>query len=324
MKIHDPLYGTFDLESVLAELIHTKPMQRLKHIHQGGASYLVNPKWNVTRFPHSVGVMLLIKKLGGPIEEQIAGLLHDVSHTAFSHVADFVFENEEQDFHEQIFEKILMSSEIPAVLEKHGFQLEDILPVEKWPLLEQPLPALCADRVDYTLRDLSAYGMIPLEEASKFADELRVFEGQICVSSIEAAEWFTKAYYKEVIDFFLHPLNVYGYAVLTDILKTGLEKNVIVQDDFLLQDDVVWEKILHSEEAEMKRKANLLHEGIQVIEDEQDYTIHQKKKLRMINPDVLVNDAKLQKATELSEKVAALNEAALKKSLKGTFVKVLK
>ena len=37
--------------------------------------------------------MLLIKKLGGSVEEQIAGLLHDVSHTAFSHVIDYVFDN---------------------------------------------------------------------------------------------------------------------------------------------------------------------------------------------------------------------------------------
>lgn len=50
----------------------------------------MNKEWNVTRFDHSVGVMLLVKKLGGSVEEQIAGLLHDVSHTAFSHVVDYV------------------------------------------------------------------------------------------------------------------------------------------------------------------------------------------------------------------------------------------
>jgi len=50
-----------------------------------------------TRFDHSVGVMLLIRKLGAGsspasalLKEQVAALLHDVSHTAFSHVIDYV------------------------------------------------------------------------------------------------------------------------------------------------------------------------------------------------------------------------------------------
>ncbi|AIE78503.1 Deoxyguanosinetriphosphate triphosphohydrolase [Bacillus cereus] len=86
MIISDVLYREFEVDQIVEELIVSKSVQRLKGMHQNGASYLINGKWNVTRFDHSVGVMLLIKKLGGSVEEQIAGLLHDVSHTAFSHV----------------------------------------------------------------------------------------------------------------------------------------------------------------------------------------------------------------------------------------------
>ena len=48
MRIEDKIYGEFEVEGVLEELINTKVVQRLKNIHQGGASYLVNPNWNVT------------------------------------------------------------------------------------------------------------------------------------------------------------------------------------------------------------------------------------------------------------------------------------
>ncbi|MFP9052094.1 HD domain-containing protein, partial [Enterococcus faecalis] len=99
MEISDIIYGQHHIDGVLEELIKSAPVQRLKGIYQGGASFLVNRKWNVTRYEHSIGVMLLIKKLGGTIEEQIAGLLHDVSHTAFSHVVDVVFENQAEDYH---------------------------------------------------------------------------------------------------------------------------------------------------------------------------------------------------------------------------------
>lgn len=281
----------------------------------------MNPKWNVTRFEHSVGVMLLIKKLGGSIEEQIAGLLHDISHTAFSHVIDFVLDNPEQDFHDQIFEKVIQSSEIPSVLQKHGFNLLSILPIEKWSLLEQPLPSLCADRIDYTLRDLSTYNMISLDEACKFVDELKVIDSKICLKTVKAAEWCVKAYYTEVIDFFLHPLNVYGYAILTDILKIAMAKQIIHMDDLLSDDETVWKKVIDSKDHELLQKMKGI--GKKMTNDEGDYDIHQKKKVRIIDPFVLVGNGRIKKATELSTKVRELNEYALEKSLKGTFVRVL-
>ena len=46
--ISEKLYGEFELEKVLEDLILSKPVQRSKGIHQGGASYLVNEndsKW---------------------------------------------------------------------------------------------------------------------------------------------------------------------------------------------------------------------------------------------------------------------------------------
>ena len=62
MFIYDEIYGEFEVDKVLEELILSRPVQRLKEIHQGGASYLVNEKWNVTRFDHSIGTMLTTKQ----------------------------------------------------------------------------------------------------------------------------------------------------------------------------------------------------------------------------------------------------------------------
>ena len=60
MYLKDYLYGEYIVEPVIEEVINTKEVQRLKNIHQGGASYLVNPNCNVSRYEHSIGVMLLI------------------------------------------------------------------------------------------------------------------------------------------------------------------------------------------------------------------------------------------------------------------------
>ncbi|MBC5635303.1 HD domain-containing protein [Ornithinibacillus sp. BX22] len=323
MIIYDEIYGEFEVDGVLEELILSKPVQRLKGIHQGGASYLVKEEWDETRFSHSVGVMLLIRKLGGSIEEQIAGLLHDVSHTAFSHVIDFVFENKEEDYHEKIYSSVVENSEIPNILMKHGYHYEDLLLDEtKWTLLEQPAPELCADRVDYTLRDMYAYGNITLEEVNRFLDNVVVVEGKMYLQNIEIAEWFVETYYKEVIDFFMDPLNIYGYDILAKALKRSLEKNIINLDDFLGTDEDVIKKIKLSEDQDVLQFMRRLHFNVKVKEDRQHYDIHRKNKVRMIDPSIYMN-GELIPSSELSESVRNMGRAAYEKANRGMYVKII-
>src|SRR5215472_6481533 len=151
--IHDQILGTHQInEPILIDLLQSSAITRLQGIHQAGGSYLVRARRDRSRYEHVVGVMLLIRMLGGSLEEQIAGLLHDVSHTAFSHVADQVFQRLADDYHEQHFQRLVLRSDIPVVLERHGISLGEIFEMERWSLLDQPLPDLCADRIDYTLR----------------------------------------------------------------------------------------------------------------------------------------------------------------------------
>lgn len=322
MKVKDVIYGEYMIDGVLEELILSKPVQRLKGIYQGGASYLVNEKWNVTRYEHSIGVMLLIKILGGSLEEQIAGLLHDISHTAFSHVIDFVFENNEEDYHEKIYNRVIVDSEIPRILEKHGYNYKDILDGSKWTLLEQPAPELCADRVDYTLRDMYQYGYISLKEVKNFLEHLTVVNGRLYPRDIETAEWFVKTYYKEVIDFFMNPLNIYGYDILAKILKLALDKNIINLDDLLGVDEGIMLILNSSEDPEIENLLKRIHRNVHVIEDKNDYDLHRKNKVRLIDPSVPYEN-KLVRASSLSANVKNMTEEAYQKAINGMYVKVI-
>jgi uncharacterized protein len=323
LKVTDIIYGDYIVEGVLEELIMSKPVQRLKGIYQGGASYLVNENWNVTRYEHSIGVMLLIRKLGGSLEEQIAGLLHDISHTAFSHVIDFVLENKEEDYHEKIIERVIVNSEIPSILKKHGYDYKDILLDDsKWTLLEQPAPELCADRVDYTLRDMYRYGHISLEEVKHFLDHLTVINGKMYPKDIETAEWFVETYYKEVIDFFMNPLNVYGYDMLAKTIKLALDKNVIRLNDLLGTDESVLNTLLSSEDREIRSLLKKIHRHVHVKEDQNDYDFHRKNKMRLIDPSVPYKN-KLVRASTLSTKVKSMGKQAYQKAVNGMYVKVI-
>ncbi|WP_375200651.1 HD domain-containing protein [Lysinibacillus sp. RS11] len=323
MFISDYIYGQFEIEDVLEELISSKPMQRLKGIHQGGASYLVNSQWNVTRYEHSVGVMLLIKQLGGSLEEQIAGLLHDVSHTAFSHVIDFVLDHDAEDYHEEIFMDVLRNSEIPMILKKYNYNYEHILlNSSKWTLLEQPAPDLCADRVDYTLRDMYKYGQVSLEDIQKFLNDIIIFQGKMCLQSIERAEWFVKTYYQEVLDFFMDPLNIYAYHKLAQTLKLSLEKKVLTLTDFLKEDNELIEQMRSSNDIQVQSLLKQLHPCVKVRVDHTEFDIHQKNKVRLIDP-LLYMGNKLLKASDLSEEVKKMNADAKEKFKQGMFVKIL-
>ncbi|UTR17032.1 HD domain-containing protein [Salipaludibacillus sp. LMS25] len=323
MIVTDPLYGSFNVDKVLANMIESEPVQRLKGIHQGGASYLVNRDWNVTRYEHSLGTMLLVKYLGGSLEEQIAALLHDVSHTAFSHVIDAVFEHDQEDYHEKIYAQVIEKSDLPIILSQHGYDYKELLfDHGQWQLLEQPAPTLCADRVDYTLRDMYTYGHVKKEDVTKFIADLTVVEGEIAVKTVSSAEWFVSTYFKEVIGFFMHPLNVYGYETLAVLLKTALTANILTEDDFLDDDARVMAKLTASSNVDIQTQLSRLHRHVTVVEDGDDYTFYRKNKVRLIDP-LVYTDGRLKPVSHLSEKAKSMINQTKEKALAGSYVKVI-
>lgn len=323
MLINDYLYGKFTIEPIFQELINSNAVQRLKHIHQNGASYLINPNWNVSRYEHSIGVMLLIRKLGGSIEEQIAGLLHDVSHTAFSHVIDTAMNNSKENYHELIFEKVVKDSDIPSILIKYGFDYKYILQDEsKWTILEKPAPDLCADRIDYTLRDMFRYGYIDKNSIDNFLNSLAVIDGNIILTSISSAEWFVNTYYTEVIGFFMNPLNIYASQKLSHALRLALKNGVITLDDFLKTDNEVLSKLKNSSFNEITETLNSITPDVKLVTDNSNYHMHQINKLRVVNPYVIIDNS-LIRISQISSKVKDLNESATAKSKEGVYIRVL-
>lgn len=322
MQLIDEIYGTFEIEPILEALIKSKPVQRLKGIHQGGASYLVNSAWNGTRYEHSIGTMLLIRLLGGSIEEQIAGLLHDVSHTAFSHVVDFALGLEAEDYHEVIYEELILSSDISMLLEDAGYNVHDLLFNEsRWTILEQSAPKLCADRVDYTLRDQFKCGVISVEDIQNFLKELTIHQGEIVMTSLVGAEWFVEVYYKEVIDYFMHPLNVYAYHNLSQAIQKALACEDLQLSDLLKNDEDVLNLLKQSQSSDVLESLNRLNKKVNLIEDEMDFDLYQKHKVRMIDPGFLIENRRYH-SSEKSKRIQVMGEEALRKATKGIYLKI--
>jgi len=233
--INDILYGNFKIPSLFSALLETPTLKRLARVHQSGAVFLVNEKIKHHRLEHSIGVMLLIRKLGGSELEQIAGLLHDLSHTAFSHVGDYIMGNDDESYHEQLFQERLLNSEIPSLLAQYGYQVADIIQRD-FSILEQPLPYLCADRVDYTLRDAFHFGLISRKAALDFVAQLELNENKIILKNEEQAAWITELSKQLNDDIYQHPRYVFVNTQLAALIKDLLNQGLLTQQD-LFQDD---------------------------------------------------------------------------------------
>ena len=143
MRYYDRVYGEFEIdEPVILEIINSDSLQRLKGIDQAGYYQMwVRPSDEISeldhsRFAHSMGVFLLLRQFDASIEEQIAGLIHDVSHSAFSHCIDYILDvgsEQEHSHQDKVFEDFVKTTAIPEVLQKYGFDPDYILNEKNFP-----------------------------------------------------------------------------------------------------------------------------------------------------------------------------------------------
>ena len=287
MLISDKVYGTFDLtEPVLLELINSKPLQRLKGISQYGLPPEMYHHKGFSRYDHCVGVMLLLRKLGASIEEQVAGLLHDLSHTAFSHVVDWVVGNQiAEDYQDQMHQKIIMDSDIPGILLKYGFEVSTVLDYHNYPLLEQPAPGLCADRIAYALREFLDWA-VP-EIAPVCVSALIQQNHKIVFSSRDAADQFARAFLKCQTEHWGAAETCLRYHLLAEALKTAIAAKVISFDDLYQDDRYVLKKLKQSTNSTIQRSLALLSGQLHftVNPENQQYSFH--KKFRYVDPEFL-------------------------------------
>jgi HD superfamily phosphohydrolase len=240
MRWNDRVYGESSLDDPgLVRLVATPTFQRLKGIKQAGPSAFAHPFKTVTRFEHSLGVYALLTRLGAPLRERVAGLLHDVSHTAFSHAVDFLFASEEQDHHESLKPLFLNRPDLRQALDALGFAPEEFYDDSIYGLLERPLPDLCGDRIDYFLRDGLAVGVVTAEAARGFLDHLVVADGRICLDSVPVARDAVARFAAMNRRWWAGPEESYIYNQFADALRLALASGALRKDDLLADDEHV-------------------------------------------------------------------------------------
>jgi HD superfamily phosphohydrolase len=175
------LYGVEVIEEpLILELLASPAMQRLKEIDQSGIVHYYGKVGPYSRYDHSLGVFLLLKRLHVPLQEQVAGLLHDVSHTVFSHTGDWLFfqGSHEHSYQDDIHAWYLERQGIESIVAKYGMTLKEALAKGNgYTALEQELPDVCADRLEYNLFTGHLTGLLTDQDVNRILTDLHFEDG---------------------------------------------------------------------------------------------------------------------------------------------------
>jgi HD superfamily phosphohydrolase len=290
MNYQDAVYGSVNIvEPVLLDLMVSAAMQRLKGVQQHGISGLIGITQPISRFEHSLGAMLLVRRLGTTLEEQIAAMLHDVSHTVFSHVIDYVFDgHDSQSYHDEKKAEYVAQTDIPELLAGHGYEWHDFVHEENFPLLEQPAPRLCADRLDYFLRDSRALGLAATADIRFALDHLVVADGRMATDNLQAAQWLGYTYMMADDASWSNFREVGVYELMAQALKIALEIGLISEADFWRTDQPVWDILQAHPDPQLQEVLRLVSPHTQFVWDEMNPTFYVSTKIRSIDPDVMV------------------------------------
>lgn len=315
MIITDKVYKSVNIDDlVLIDLLKTKVLLRLKKIAQFG---LPNKYYHVngySRFEHSVGVMILLRKLGASLEEQIAGLLHDVSPTAFSHTVDWVIGNEgKEDFQDKRQIEFVNDPELINIFAKYGYDPKRVLNLSKFKLLDREIPDLCADRVDYALRQM------PAKIVKSLLPHLKVARNRIVFDSKNPAQEFANKFLNLQIVHWGGFESTTRWHILANLLKRALNLNIIKFDDFYTYDDLVIKKIIKSKNIELNKLLNVLkNKSLSHLPKSNKV---QNKKFRYVDPSFL-EDGKLIRLSDVDDKFKDLIKKAKLENIKGVILPI--
>jgi len=325
MKIIDNVYGEQIIDKeIIKKLIKTKEMQRLRNVHQHGTWHFIDPKFDTSRFEHSLGVFFLLRRFNASFEEQIAGLLHDISHFAFSHVMDYVFnENSSQEVAEKFHSEIIKKSSIPSILKENKIDINFILDKHNFKILERDLPDICADRLDYFFRDSIVFGSASRSFVNLMLNSLLVRGEEFVINNEKNAKQIAYSYLKTSRNMWVNPLQSASYQVLADTIKIALEKEIIKENDFYSTDNELLKKLIKSKDNKILQMLKIL-KSLNIKEGtKDDYDFHTTGKARFIDPKFLDNN-KVRRISEVDKQFKKDIKEFQEWVKKGFYIKIIR
>lgn len=179
-----------DYPSWIDDYINTDEMQRIGKISLNcGTDYskFFNNKYWYSNLDHSIGVALIIWHFTHDQKQTLAGLFHDIATPVFKHCIDFMNHDSEkqESTEERTLDIIKNSKQIINLLKRDNISLENISDYKLYPIADNNLPKLSADRLEYNFScGLSFTSIWTLDEIKETYNNLIIVKNEDGIDEI--------------------------------------------------------------------------------------------------------------------------------------------
>lgn len=263
-RVRDPIHNLISFSSedddqLLAKLVDTQPLQRLRRIRQLGFSEFVYPGATHTRFSHALGAMQMARRMLSAFEKNgvivadknhstmkkatvAAALLHDVGHGPYSHVFEELSEHVGQKKgHEEYTTELIKAPEISALLKEHGVydEVTDFFDKESdyTPYSAIISSQMDCDRLDFLARDRYFTGIqssiidlewlfdsLTIDKVNTGEDDTEKYSFVVESKGLRVVEEFVISYMKMYNDVYFHKTTRAVQHMVVDAITEVLDK----------------------------------------------------------------------------------------------------
>lgn len=294
----------------LKDYIDTKPMQRIGKIGCScGCDYtkLFKNQFFYSNLEHSIGTALIIWHFTKDKKQTLAGLFHDIATPVFKHTIDFMNgDHEKQESTEELTTHMIKSSvEIRKLLERDQILVEEVDNYHQYPIADNDIPKLSADRLEYTFANAFYFKPIwNLADVKQMYDNIEIQtneEGiqELGFKDIKIAEKFVKGA-SQMWPMWISSKGKVTMQFLTDTIQEMKNKHLItIEELYTLSEKEIIQKMKYCPDQHIshcfRQFQNLteVHESNQPVENK--YCIGVKTKRRYIIP--LVQNIRIDKVS---------------------------
>ena len=222
-------------------MVDTPAYQRLRWIRQLGPTNLVYPGANHTRHEHCMGTCHVVGRIADSIgldshDKQlasVAGLLHDLGHSPFSHLGDEVAGLED---HVIRTTKLVSDAEISDILSEEGIDSKEINEIIQGAHKLGPLVSgdLDGDRLDYLVRDAHYTGVSTGVDAGRLITTMAMVDENLVVhqGGLPAVEALLTARFAMYPTVYFHSFVRGAELMLARAANSAISSNKFTYDDF--------------------------------------------------------------------------------------------
>lgn len=295
-----------EIPDFLYDYIDTPEMQKQKGISVScGTIYskMYDLIW-YSSLDHSVATSLIVWHFTKDKKQTLAALFHDIATPVFKHCIDFMNKDYEiQESTEELTTKIIRNSKrITELLENDKIKVEEVDNYHIYPIADNNIPKLSADRLEYTFSNgLGAtekiWGLKEIEKIYKNIEIQKNEEGieELGFRDIQIAEEFVhKMSILSVL--YIRNKTIFSIQFLADVMKKMYESNLItINDLYNLSEKEIIEKIENCDKDNINVCFKLWQNATDINESntkvDKRYCVSiDKVKLRYINPLVRMKD----------------------------------